>query len=1300
MRKLIVGFLFLLFFTWNSNIFAAKPEPMKNPFRVAFYIDDFGAEWKGPLSNVEKDSVTRGFAINLYQNASDVIFVTDGILENFIVRAKIIEDKGFDYRRYPQSQDPNNFLKSIKFDIGKWNIYKINDSKFYALTSKDKEHAVKVSNIVKIDKWELVADIKKIFSENLKETSRLNSLKNIFVTDQDLRENDRFATFRKTFKFEGVDDPKDLKLTSFLRPMNIILNGHGNVDKGIAGMDSDVMTEVLNFLNELHVNAVLIFSCSSGGKNLDFMQFRSGLDKQKISMSLNYLLIVSAISDAPIISSYAEEIKTDKDIDSSTDVKGFFEAFEKLKTKKKDPSFLTNVLKKLTLSTNWFLSGLGINNIPQILIPNVGWFQYFDIDPDIQKITDASIAKALAKPEIEGEQLKGKRRTKLKKMTVKEKGIININQKLALLLYPDVVTFELVFSPKKFEIINKSIKLGEEEIIGFGRPRKNIITTNGIPQWLNIWSKYFPTNDLVSTIYGAPELKLPEDVNSLYFYPSIISMQRGDALHLLAKVSVESAGGTETGILSFIRSAFLNFQERESQKTFFIKELNGYNDFSEVLSLIGSSDAFKQALISSKNKKITLQNVFIKTSFDAEKDLSDIEIAFGTVFGGVNKYWYFKTDASLYKEWHTHLAGPVWAFNEIGKNAFFDKLGEFGLKSFIDLKVTDYIQQVSELKNLYQSDIRQVLKTPESATQEKLSFKDYLLNIDFDKFKAYVASGRSFVVTKAGVGEGGASVLKTKLKKLKTSLCNLKFKLNALQQKLVILKKTLSGEKIEPRVHLDADAQKVAAKEVFAIVKRSEDKKITPAEFKSLAEKFTLVSNIIKDDVAAKIAKRRFEEAKIAKFKIELVESFNLNDPLLDVSQKLNLSYILISLIHNLYFKSIKFIKITDKYLGGDFISSEQLAPLIFENVYQIMQTLNALDDSNFYILNNQFLIGQKETEKLLPQFLDIILVCYKNLLAEGKAKYEKTPEYLMIEPFVILNDLINGAIKSDSALVSNKLKELNEKFKLLDTGIKIVLGQILVSKLSVDAAKVVWMEILKLLNFTQDDQSIWQNSNFFDLYGLAITILLKNYDELVKEDKKNVQNFSSRIFYELKKNTDYNNVSKQYFYFSLARFFVHIDFNDPSKTNTVIENVFDLNIKEVYKVELAFGCVNRYKGTNPDLYSSTINSNFHKNLEIISFDAESFTLKSGNKYFYKDLQSLRFAFNLITYFLITAFDSGKNTDWVIDGVMKSDYLPPEYKKTINDMISTRALEPVRATGPDGTTVYCKKLKPLLPKEA
>ena len=50
-------------------------------------------------------------------------------------------------------------------------------------------------------------------------------------------------------------------------------------------------------------------------------------------------------------------------------------------------------LNKLALRKNWYLDFLGPNSFPQFWIPEVGWFQTFNINSSsVQKITDATLS--------------------------------------------------------------------------------------------------------------------------------------------------------------------------------------------------------------------------------------------------------------------------------------------------------------------------------------------------------------------------------------------------------------------------------------------------------------------------------------------------------------------------------------------------------------------------------------------------------------------------------------------------------------------------------------------------------------------------------------------------------------------------------------------------------------------------------------------------------------------------------------------------------------------------------------------
>lgn len=1237
-RKLYFFGLFSIFLLGLPNLFSAKLEKTdKVPFRMAFYIDDFGSEWDGDVTS--QRAVTANFAINLHQKASDVIIVSIGILKSFIKK------------RIIGSSEKHKFSKSISFKINDWRIYRIQGSDFFVVILKDKINTIEESNIVKIYEWEALPDNTDILSiPILKNPLDIKVFEKIFIMNYDLQEDDRFNKFRKNIQTENPEsDIKEINLTAFLRPMNIVLNGHGGVGS-ISGTRSTFMTEGLNFLNKLNVNAVLIFSCSSGGRNLDFMQFRESLDNQKISMNLNYMLIVSAVSDAPIISTSPDVVTKFTQFDPSVDIKSFFEAFEVAKTKIKEPSFLKNILKNLSLSSNWFFHEHGINNIPQVLIPNVGWFQYFDVDPDIQSVTDASIAKSLLNPEFEKidiEKKKGgkKKSLALKRVHLKAGGKIEVNQKLALLLYPEIMPVELEFLPREMEV-------------GTHGGAKFMKATNSlIPKSFVEWNERIPVNNRISDF---------KKDDFLIIYPSIISMQRGDALHLLSKISVDKdSKNKNVGLAGFIRDGFIILHERESKKAFFIKELQGYNDFPYVLDYIedkyGYSSEFRSVLSKHFAENITFTNFFINTWFERESgpDKGEhCEIAFCFE----DRYWNYR-----YHHWPVPDAiGNTyrWNFEEITKAEFFEKLGEFGLTHFLDLDLYNYTKLVSDLKTFYQSGSRQFLVG--DVAVDHISLKDYLLNCDWNKLDKYVKSGKGLA------GDEKAGELVEKLRQLKRLLNSLKSKLNALQQKFIVLKKRLAGEQIGVgKVGLDVEAQKPAVKDIWEIVKGAENRTFTGAELKILSEKFALVSNRIKDDVATRISKQKFVGHEVAKQKIEFIESFDLNNSELNDDQRLNLSYILICLIQNLYFKSIKVNRITNQFDGKEFVLGRQLANIILQNAFQIIQVINALDDSNLYLLDGKFFKGEKQTKKVLLKLLDMILISCKNLSAQDKKKYEGDTE-----PFILLNDMINGALKSDNVLVSSKLKKLNEKLKLLDTDMKITLGRILVFKLTQDSAKCLWNELLKLLEITADQQSCWKKSKLFDLYALSVELLqMEHYSKGNFLENKN--NFYGRLLNsELSAHDIVKDLSMQYFYFELCRFYIimqhsYLHIKVFQIMNGVIKN---FKIRELYIFEVFLSYAFR-QDLAENIEEACENCSFNKNLEIKEFDNDSFTLKSGNKYFYKDLNSLRFAFNLITYFLKTEFDSGKNSDWIVHCIARSKDLWPGYGDELRKLISQSTVD-------------------------
>lgn len=101
-------------------------------------------------------------------------------------------------------------------------------------------------------------------------------------------------------------DPKKLEELFILDDPNapiwdIVLNGHGR-SRQIAGLPAKDTQKLLYFFNtKIKTGSVYILSCHAGGKNLSLLEFDTSIDPKKAFMpSLNFLVIVGAISDKPI----------------------------------------------------------------------------------------------------------------------------------------------------------------------------------------------------------------------------------------------------------------------------------------------------------------------------------------------------------------------------------------------------------------------------------------------------------------------------------------------------------------------------------------------------------------------------------------------------------------------------------------------------------------------------------------------------------------------------------------------------------------------------------------------------------------------------------------------------------------------------------------------------------------------------------------------------------------------------------------------------------------------------------------
>ncbi len=451
MRKIMI----LLGLFLSSNIFAAKTldtttiENIK-PVRIAFFIDEHNEKF----GSNGYDAAACEFARTLSQCKSCAIIVSNYILKNMILRRYTknpdtylkrfdVDLNKWDIYTINDTQFfvfvPRNYHNTV-FNKSKWTQIDLSSGKEYNGASPIFAMVNKlidvVNNFPKIS-WADDAPIeaKRLLSnKNLKyipyaedvktdvedllspEHKNFNSNQlSLIFNELPIKEVKTVTVDNKPFKYELYE-------LSSLPPCNIYIFGHGSYsskkeDITIAGMSVDNIVNTLLFLNDkLNTKSLRISSCYSGGKNLDLMQI-----KNDIPIRMKYMLIVDSITDTTIFRVTAEKFKNfnriDKYFEALDNFQDRYELFRdkinaikskttesveiKAKLKKLEKnSGLNGILQQLCLIEDWYSVLYGPSNFPQIWIPEVGWIQTFDISPDIQKITDATIMKALAKPEF------------------------------------------------------------------------------------------------------------------------------------------------------------------------------------------------------------------------------------------------------------------------------------------------------------------------------------------------------------------------------------------------------------------------------------------------------------------------------------------------------------------------------------------------------------------------------------------------------------------------------------------------------------------------------------------------------------------------------------------------------------------------------------------------------------------------------------------------------------------------------------------------------------------------------------
>lgn len=460
---------------WSKKQKKAKPtwvpgqrtDTPKSFLRCAILMDD---------SKTEATGKTVAIAYDVYdcmKGNVDCMVVAHSVLQNLL-------NKSFSGQEIPSIPDIN---KWIVYDIKNTQFYLILNKKNlqankYLINKLDLAKDISVSfPLFKLPgtkiEWNLsgkklerqvISNLQEIFFNNIYELRQavlalvstkeslkfdISILKNVFVTPYFILDSIKSEsyTFDKIFQnFQGEEVKKapqieEIKLDKKLKldkaktgisllnasryikselpQYNFIVGGHGSFMDAMAGIPLGEIPKILIFLNDLNVKLVALFSCFSGGYNLNEV-----LKKLKETIKswdeIDYILAILATGDAPTVQ-YAK-------------IEPFFSSIETgVNGKKKIEYWLANALKQLTIGNRSFWAGFVVND-PQILVPKVGWVSFLDISGDIQIINSVSLQKS--------------------------KTEIAIKDKSTILLNVDVIPQKLKISPHqiKYQVTKELIK--------------------------------------------------------------------------------------------------------------------------------------------------------------------------------------------------------------------------------------------------------------------------------------------------------------------------------------------------------------------------------------------------------------------------------------------------------------------------------------------------------------------------------------------------------------------------------------------------------------------------------------------------------------------------------------------------------------------------------------------------------------------------------------------------------------------------------------------------------------------------
>lgn len=442
-----------------------------------------------------------------------------------------------------------NFLGETSFNKSDWEAYDVPNSQFILLLPK--KYINFFSSAFKTNTLKSITDFLPENKEYLKFMDWLNE-KIIYKP--------LFSKADLAQVFITVKESPSMPIIDF------ILDGHGGADRylAIAGLGPREINNALSFFDTLNTGTVIILSCSAGGKNLDLLQF-----KDNINVTHNYLLIVGAISDEPIVkTSY---------IYIADDINSYQKCFN-----------YSALLVDRGESLNRLLNALNISNfqphgnagIPQVWLPNGYGFQTYNIDKEILVLGNV-----------------------YEKIFAEEKKPIIINNKKAVLIYPKhirtnlkITPFQIPVGPAEYKSDNLKLRLEEK-----GNLWSKIPTLTEAAFWKNLTNaqisnlsvelnKYFPS-------FKIEDPEHYKSYNDNFLYPQFILMAREQKPDQYVchfhEINLENQNCISCGVMRFIRDAFFGFQENPIEKTIFIDSITGFND----VALLAKAIQLKQDIL-------------------------------------------------------------------------------------------------------------------------------------------------------------------------------------------------------------------------------------------------------------------------------------------------------------------------------------------------------------------------------------------------------------------------------------------------------------------------------------------------------------------------------------------------------------------------------------------------------------------------------------------------------------------------------------------------------------------------------